>query len=201
MKRARTDGLRSDVWTLPNLISLGRILLTPVFLWAVLARRPKAALIIFLAAGLSDFVDGLAARMLNVRSKLGMILDPAGDKVLLAAAFVILTLKSAAAPNALPLWLTLLVFGRDLMIAVGALVGYLRWREKTFPPSLLGKFCTAFQLGTVFLVLLMNYLAEPAPWMVGMYALTAALTVASGADYVLYGLRRIRQLRGEADAI
>jgi cardiolipin synthase len=200
MKRARTDGLKSQVWTLPNLISLSRILLTPVFLWAVLEHRPRTALIVFLAAGLSDLLDGLAARMLQVRSKLGMILDPAADKILMATAFVILMFRSLASPNALPLGLTLLVFGRDLMIAFGVLIGYLRWREKTFPPSLLGKFCTAFQLGAVFLVLLLNYLAKPAPWMVWMYGLTAALTVASGIDYILYGLRRIRQLRGEADA-
>ncbi len=195
MKRARTDGLKSEVWTLPNLISLSRILLTPVFLGAVLGRRPKLALILFLAIASTDFLDGLAARALKVRSKLGMILDPAGDKVLMTAAYIILTFRSLGAPNVLPLALTLVVLGRDLMIAAGALVGYLRWKEKTFPPSLLGKICTVFQMGTIVLLLGCNFLGRPAPWLAGFYAATALLTVASGADYVLYGLRRVRRLR------
>jgi cardiolipin synthase len=195
MKRARTDGLRADVWTLPNLISLGRILLTPVFLAAVLGRRPKLALLVFLAAAATDFLDGLAARALKVRSKLGMILDPAGDKILMTAAYVVLTIKPLAAPNALPLALTLIVLGRDLMIAGGALYGYLRWRETTFPPSLLGKACTIFQMGTVVLVLAGNFLGRPAPWLTWLHVSTAALTAASGADYVLYGFRRVRRLR------
>ncbi len=132
MKRASTDGLRSDVWTIPNLISLVRILLVPVFVGCILQHRARAALIVFFIAGASDFLDGLAARLLNVRSKLGMILDPAGDKLLLAAATIVLTIKHLASPNALPLGLTLLVFGRDLMIAAGALAAYLSLAPNDF---------------------------------------------------------------------
>jgi cardiolipin synthase len=200
MKRARTDGLRSDVWTIPNLISLLRILLVPVFVGCVIGHRTRAALIVFFVAGASDFLDGLAARMLDVRSKLGMILDPAGDKLLLAAASIVLTVKHLASPNALPLGLTLLVFGRDLMIAAGALVAYLSWRQSTFPPSLLGKFSTAFQMGTVFLVLLLNDLGRAPGWMDAFYIVTAALTVGSGTDYFLYGLRLLRNKRRERAA-
>jgi cardiolipin synthase len=200
MKRARTDGLRSDVWTVPNLISLLRILLVPVFVWCVLGHRSRAALVVFFVAGISDFLDGLAARMLDVRSKLGMILDPAGDKLLLAAATIVLTIRSLASPNALPLGLTLLIFGRDLLIVGGALAAYLSWRQTTFPPSLLGKFSTAFQMGTVFLVLLLNDLGRGPAWMAAFYVATAALTVGSGLDYVLYGLRLLRSKRREREA-
>ncbi|MCX6561018.1 MAG: CDP-alcohol phosphatidyltransferase family protein [Candidatus Aminicenantes bacterium] len=195
MKRARTDGLRSDVWTVPNLISFFRILLAPVFVWAVLNHRSREALIIFFVAGVSDFLDGLAARMLDVRTKLGMILDPAGDKLLMAAATILLTIRPLARPNALPLALTLLIFGRDLLIAAGALIAYLGWRQTTFPPSLLGKFSTAFQMGTVFLVLLLNDLGKAPGWMAWFYILTAALTFGSGVDYFLYGLRTARERR------
>ncbi|MDD8027685.1 MAG: CDP-alcohol phosphatidyltransferase family protein [Acidobacteriota bacterium] len=196
MKRARTDGLLSGVWTVPNVISLCRVLLTPVFLWAVLAHRTRAALLIFLIAGLTDLLDGLAARMLRVRSKLGMILDPAADKFLMAAAVIILTVKSLAAPNALPLGLTLLVFGRDLILAVGALVAYRRWGETTFPPSILGKASTAFQMGMIVLVLLLNDLGQAPVWMAWVYGVAAALTAGSGIDYTLYGLRLFRRRHG-----
>ncbi len=192
-----TESLRSQILTLPNLISTLRIVLVPVFVAAILGHRTRTALVVFFIAGISDLLDGLAARLFNVRTKLGMMLDPAGDKLLMTAAYILLTLPALSPLNTIPLALTILVFGRDILIVVGALVAYLRWGEKTFPPSLLGKFSTAFQLGTVFLVLLLNDLGERPRWMAVFYGITAGLTVASGGDYFRHGLRIWRQKRSE----
>ncbi len=85
---------RSEVFTLPNLLSLSRILLTPVFVWMMVQKRPWAAFIVFLAAGATDALDGFTARMLHLKSTLGLWLDPVGDKVLLTSAFVVLTLPA-----------------------------------------------------------------------------------------------------------
>lgn len=195
MKEPKADELRSDILTVPNLISAFRILLVPVFLWSMLNRRSSEALIIFFIAGISDLLDGFAARLLHARSKLGMILDPAGDKFLLAVSTIVLTLRSLATPNTIPIGLTVLIFGRDLLIVGGALIAFLSWRQTSFPPSLIGKFSTAFQIGTVFLVLLLNHLKIAPGWLNWFFGTTAVLTVGSGVDYFRYGFRVLRQHR------
>ena len=197
MNDRRTEGLRSEILTLPNLISALRILLVPVFIAAVLGHRTRTALVVFFIAGISDLLDGFTARLFHIRTKLGMMLDPAGDKLLMTAAYILLTLPALSPLNTIPLALTILVFGRDILIVGGAIFAYLKWGEKTFPPSLLGKFSTAFQLGTVFLILLLNDLGERPRWMAVFYGITAGLTVASGGDYFLYGLKVMRLKKRE----
>jgi cardiolipin synthase len=191
----KADNLGSSVWTVANLISLFRILLVPVFVAAVLGRRQGLALLLFFIAGMSDLLDGLAARAWHQRSKLGTFLDPAGDKLLMAASYVVLTLPSSARANALPVWLTGLVFARDLLIVSGAAYGHFRLRLKTFLPSLLGKFTTGFQVGTVFWVLFFNYRGTTPGILSWFYGATAAMTVASGVDYFLKGLKILRARR------
>ncbi len=200
MTRRPPDDLRSAVFTLPNVISAFRIVLIPFFVLAVLDGRTGQALLIFFIAGISDLLDGFTARLFHVRSRLGMILDPAGDKLLMAVSYIVLTFHSAARPNAIPLGLTVLVFLRDVLIVLGALIAFRLWRQTTFPPSLLGKFSTAFQVGTVFLVLLLNDLGQAPGWMAAFYATAIFLTVASGADYFIYGLKVLKEHRRPPDA-
>ncbi len=195
MTRRPPDDLRSAVLTLPNLISTFRIVLVPFFVLAVLNQRVGESLLIFFVAGISDLLDGFTARLFHVRSRLGMLLDPAGDKLLMTASYIVLTLPSVARPNAIPLGLTLLVFLRDILIVVGALIAFRKWRQTAFQPSLLGKVNTAFQVGTVFLVLLLNYLGRAPGWMIVFYAITIFLTAASGADYFIYGLKVLKEHR------
>ena len=198
MNRTPHDEIRSDLLTLPNLISAVRIALVPVFIMAMIKHRTGQALLIFFLAGISDLLDGFAARIFHVRSRAGMILDPAGDKLLMSASYVVLTIPSLSIPNAIPLSLTVLVFLRDLLIVVGALIAFLSWRQSTFFPSLLGKFTTAFQVGTVFLVLLLNDLGKASGWLAGFYAMTFVLTLASGTHYFMYGLRVMKARRNAA---
>ncbi|MGD0781831.1 MAG: CDP-alcohol phosphatidyltransferase family protein [Candidatus Aminicenantales bacterium] len=195
MTRRPPDDLRSAVFTLPNAISAFRIVLVPFFVLAVLGGRTGQALLIFFVAGISDLLDGFTARLFHVRSRLGMLLDPAGDKLLMAASYIVLTLPSAARPNAIPLGLTVLVFLRDILIVIGALIAFRLWRQTAFPPSLLGKFNTAFQVVTVFLVLLFNDLGRAPGWMMVVYAIAIFLTFGSGADYFIYGLKVLKEHR------
>jgi cardiolipin synthase (CMP-forming) len=193
--RRPPDDLRSTILTLPNVISAFRIVLVPFFVLAVLDGRTRDSLVIFFVAGISDLLDGFTARLFNVRSRLGMLLDPAGDKLLMTASYIILTLPGVARPNTLPLGLTALVFLRDILIVGGALIAFRRWRQTTFPPSLLGKFSTAFQVCTIFLVLLLNDLGRAPGWLTVFYAVAVFLTIASGADYFIYGLKVLKEHR------
>lgn len=176
------------VWRhLPNLISVARIaLVLPV---AVLMIRAQygTALWVALAAGLSDALDGWLARRFGWRSRLGAFLDPVADKLLLMTSYLVL-----AVLGALPLWIALLVLGRDLVILGGAL-GYRLWVGPfKARPRRLAKFSTLVQILFVLLVLLRKSAfaalqVQPLLWLV------AVLTVASGVDYVLHWLARARR--------
>jgi len=191
----KSRALKSDILTLPNLLSVFRILLVPVFLWSLLNRKSLEALLLFFLAGLTDVLDGWTARIWHQRTKIGTILDPAGDKLLMATSYIVLSISSLATPNFIPIWLTVVVFARDLLIVTGAFIAYLSWRQKTFAPSLLGKISTICQVGTVFLVLLLNFY-QVAPWyMHGVYYLTLLATLASGVHYFIYGLQTLHQRR------
>ncbi|MDP2914112.1 MAG: CDP-alcohol phosphatidyltransferase family protein [Candidatus Aminicenantes bacterium] len=193
--RERTEALKSAVFTIPNLLSAFRILLVPIFLWSILNGRSWEAVLIFFLAGLTDLLDGFTARVWHQRSKLGTILDPAGDKLLMAASYVVLTLPQVAGPNHIPLWLTVIVFARDLLIVAGAFIAFLSWHQGAFPPSFLGKITTACQVGTVFLVLWLNYRQAVPGFMSWIYVITLLTTIASGVHYFVFGLSVLRQHR------
>jgi cardiolipin synthase (CMP-forming) len=193
--KERADELKSAVFTIPNILSMFRIVLVPIFLWSLLNGRPWEAVLIFFIAGLTDLLDGFTARVWHQRSKLGTILDPAGDKLLMATSFVVLTLPRVAGPNHIPLWLTIIVFARDLLIVSGSFVAFLSWHQGTFTPSFLGKITTACQVGTVFLVLWLNYRQAAPGFMSWIYIFTLVVTLASGVHYFVYGLSVLRQHR------
>jgi cardiolipin synthase len=195
MAEDKSEALKSDILTLPNLLSVFRILLVPVFLWSLLNKKAFAALVIFFLAGLTDVLDGFTARIWHQQSKLGTILDPAADKLLMVTSYVVLTLPSVASPNFIPIWLTLAVFARDLLIVTGAFIAYLSWGQTTFTPSLLGKISTICQVGTVFLVLLLNFYRVTAWPVDAVYYLTLLTTLASGVNYFIYGLQTLRARR------
>jgi cardiolipin synthase len=183
---------RSGLLTLPNMLSLSRILLAPVFVIMMVQQRPWAAFFIFLAAGATDALDGLTARWLRLRSTLGMWLDPMGDKVLLTSAFVVLTLPAIAQPNTLPLWLTGLCVGRDVAIALGALIIIALRGKRTFKPVLAGKASTVCQVFTIYFVLYLNAVGKSPKSLGWLYVLTALLTAMSWVQYGFIGVRLLR---------
>jgi len=197
---ASTQRIKDRFWTLPNVLTLTRLALVPVFFIMMLRRHALAAFLVFSLAGLTDFLDGTAARLLDLRTRIGTFLDPLADKLLLSTAFILLTLPGLSSPSAIPLWLTAAVLGRDLLIVTGAWVIYRSRGYKNFLPSLLGKISTVFQVATVFLVLLSNCIQEEgwgdgtflssltsSPVLSAFFLLTLASTVLSGMHYILKG--------------
>jgi cardiolipin synthase len=141
--------MRGRIWTVPNQITLLRLGFLPIFLILISYEEYSWALAVLVVAGLSDGIDGLLARKLNQRSSLGAYLDPIADKLLLSSSFVILAFKKEIA-----WWLTIIVLSRDVLILVVAVVIILIWGYRPFPPSLLGKLTTFFQIVLVFTVVL-----------------------------------------------
>ena len=187
-----------DLGTLPNLITLSRVFLVPLFAWALVAGKAKAAFGIFLLAGITDVLDGLAARIGRRKSRVGLWLDPAADKLLLTTAYVLMTFPQFVGPNVLPLRLTAVVVGRDVAIALAALVLY-KWKgQKAFYPTLFGKVSTVIQVLTICAVIVLNAADATFVYLPWVYDATLAATVVSGVQYAI--LCRPMLAAGKKDA-
>jgi len=172
--------------TLPNLITLGRLCAVPGTIWLILQHRLDLAFGLFVAAGISDGIDGWLARVTNTRSALGALLDPVADKALLASVYVTL-----AAIGALPDWLAILVVFRDLVIVGGVLVLWVLGQPPAIRPLFVSKLNTTLQIGLAALALLLEGFGLRADGMLNLMIWAVALTTfASGAAYVVAALRR-----------
>lgn len=171
-------------FTVPNLLSILRMGIIPLFVIALLDGRPGRALALFVVAGVTDALDGLIARFLDQKSVLGMYLDPAADKLLLVTAYVMLSVPSLKPDLDIPMWVTALVITRDVVIVVVALVLHLAQGVGRFPPSLLSKVNTVLQVSTVILVLATAPWPRLEPVATGFVFAVAATTLLSGIDYV-----------------
>ena len=157
--------------------------LAPLLVVLVLEREMRWALGVFVLAGLTDVLDGLAARWSGQGTALGAMLDPVADKILLTSCFIALTWgPDLRVP--LPVWLTVVTLSRDAIIIISVAVVNLAYGRRIFYPSLLGKLTTASQLVTVAAVLLLNagrWTFEPVRW---VFSITVTLTVTSALHYV-----------------
>jgi cardiolipin synthase len=172
----------------PNLLSLMRICLAPFLVAAILDGHYKLSFGLFVAAGLTDALDGTLARMLKQRTMLGQYLDPVADKLLLSTLFLVLTHQ-----DLIPMRVTVMVFGRDVGILLVAAILYAAVGRRDFTPSIFGKANTAAQVGAVAAVLLHQLTAVR--WvtefrMVALWA-TMVLTVVSGLHYAWLASRRV----------
>ncbi|OGP69935.1 MAG: hypothetical protein A2Z73_05585 [Deltaproteobacteria bacterium RBG_13_60_28] len=174
--------------TIPNLITLARILLTPLFIIFLIQGRYHKALLIFLLAGVSDLADGLVARVWQQKSPLGAYLDPLADKLLLSSSFVTLSIS-----HVVPAWLTVVVLSRDLTIALGVAIFRLADLPLVISPTRLGKWTTTLQIFTILLVLVGKAWALPPPIFPAILWLTGGVTALSGMQYVFVGLRLMGQ--------
>jgi cardiolipin synthase len=174
---------------LPNFISLLRLAAAPLVAWLLYTSSFRTALFVLLAAGVTDWLDGYAARKLGVQNQLGIILDPLADKVLLVVVFVAMGLFGL-----LPLWLFFLVVARDLVIVTGALLLRLLRNRREFVPSTLGKYSTFFQILLASLSLLNAAFPFALLWGVKETSviLAAIYTSLSGLDYVRQGIQMAR---------
>ena len=180
-------------WTIPNFFSMLRICLIPLFLYMMLQSHILEALVVFLIASTTDILDGMAARICDQKTKIGGLLDPAADKLLMTTAIIILSFPSVSQPNTIPVWLTIAIIGRDITIVFAAFLMYKLRGHTKFPPSLLGKTSTVCQMGIILCVLLLNVLDRAPGFLAWLYILTFALTIISGIGYGLRGYRSLSQ--------
>jgi cardiolipin synthase len=173
----------SPVLTIANQLTILRMALVPFLVLALVWGRYGLALVLFLVAGLTDLLDGLIARYGRQATALGATLDPVADKLMLGAAFVVLTWGSGI-EVVLPVWLTVLALSRDVMMIVAVVVVNLTVERRVFVPSFLGKACTLAQVVVAGLVIVSNYLGHALPGLEEVYAVTLALIVGSATHYV-----------------
>jgi len=169
---------------LPNALTVARIILIPVFITAVIYKKHPHAFFLFVLAAITDLLDGYIARVTDQKTALGTFLDPLADKLLLTSSFILFSLNAW-----IPLWLTITVISRDIIVVIGWLLLYMITHDVRIEPVLLGKTAIAFQLVTLALILLsvkMPSISVPRDF---LFAVTAVLTALSGLQYVYKGLR------------
>jgi len=165
---------------LPNIITLGRILLVPVTIWLIITGSFQMAFIAFIVAGISDAVDGFIAKRFNLATELGAYLDPLADKLLLVGIYVSLGMLLY-----LPPWLVILVASRDILIVGGMLLAWLIGRPIKVHPLPISKMNTVLQIALAGLVLAFLALELPGGWLVVWgSAIVGVFTIASGGAYM-----------------
>ncbi len=169
----------------PNVITTLRLLLLPVFTTLLVYRNFLPALAVLVVAALSDALDGLVARRLNQKTAIGSFLDPLADKLLSVSGFVTLAFLGPV-----PAWFVIVVLSRDLIVSLGSLVLYLHDGRLEIAPSMTGKAAMLCQFATLVLTLVMLIADRGRIFWHGLLLVTAALTVASGLQYVWRGLNR-----------
>ncbi|HEV3395689.1 MAG TPA: CDP-alcohol phosphatidyltransferase family protein [Xanthobacteraceae bacterium] len=173
--------------SIPNLITLARILSVPVMVWAIVTGWMLAAFLLFLAAGVSDAVDGYLAKRFAMTSELGAYLDPLADKALIVSIYVTLGISGD-----IPRWLVILVVSRDIMIVGAVLLSWLVGKPLPMRPLLVSKLNTAAQIVFAGLILASLGLQFEAHWLVFLsMAAVTLLTLASVGAYVREWVRHM----------
>lgn len=174
--------MSSRVLTPANQITILRLVFVPIFAVLVIDRNYTWALVVLVAAAISDIVDGNVARIFHQESSLGVALDPIADKILMTTAYLTLSVR-----DVLPWWLTIMVLSRDIAILLTALLIILVAGYRPFRPSILGKGSTVAQVATIFMALAREAglpLASAGALRACIY-LAAGVTAASGVHYLL----------------
>lgn len=193
--------MSSRIITLPNLLTVFRMVLVPIFVTLLFYQRFVLALVVFVIAGITDGLDGLLARRFDQRSQLGTVLDPIADKLMLVTAFVVLSMRSVfpqPVPSHLPIpfWVTAAVISRDVFIVVGAAAINVMTGFRGFRPSWLGKLNTTVQIIAVGIIML----AASIPYGTGyylptLYVLVFTLTILSGGHYIFFASKLLNEER------
>jgi len=173
--------------SIPNLVTLGHILLVPIVVWAITAHAMQTAFLLFLAAGISDAVDGFIAKRFGMTSELGSYLDPLADKALIVSIYVALGFVGA-----IPRWLVILVVSRDIMIVGAVMLSWLLGNPVIVKPHLASKLNTAAQIIFACLVLgALGFQLNVAPAQSVAQAVVAGLTLLSVGIYLVEWVRHM----------
>jgi cardiolipin synthase len=173
--------------TLPNLITVGRIVLVPVVIWAITSGNMLLAFWLFVAAGVSDGVDGFLAKKLNARTEFGAYLDPIADKALLMSIYVTLSTEGL-----LPRWIVIAVVSRDIMIMGAVVLSWIMNKPVEIHPLIVSKLNTAAQIALAALVLASTgFNFDPGQAKTVALLLTGALTIVSAAAYLVEWMKHM----------
>ena len=193
--------MSSRIVTVPNMLTVFRMVLIPVFVTLLFYQRFIMALAVFVCAGLTDGLDGLLARRFDQRSQLGTVLDPIADKLMMVTAFIVLSMRSIfpqPVPNHLPVpfWVTVTVISRDVFIIVGAAAINIMTGFRGFRPSWLGKLNTTVQIVAIAAIMF----AASVPFYTGYYLPTVYATVfvfaiLSGLHYIFFASKLMNEDR------
>jgi cardiolipin synthase len=175
--------------TAANQLTLLRVLLVPAFVILVVYGHFGWALIVFGAAGLTDALDGLIARRAGQKTSLGAWLDPMADKLLLVTTFVVLTMPGLGLTNRLPIWLTVLIISRDVLIVLTVAIINLAVGPRTFRPTIFGKIATATYIVTAVVAMLFNYRGHHSVLVDVCVWASLVITLVSGLHYIWHAAR------------
>ncbi len=172
------------VGNIPNLLTLTRILLLPLFAVTVIYHEYQYALLIFIVASITDFLDGLIARIKNQVTYFGTILDPVADKFFIITSFILMSNYEL-----IPKWLTIVVISKDIIVVTGCFIIYFVTNKLVIEPSFIGKVSSACQFILIGLVLLLLNLKGGMQVPNIIFIAVALLTTGAGIDYVYTGLK------------
>ncbi|HKQ99490.1 MAG TPA: CDP-alcohol phosphatidyltransferase family protein [Pyrinomonadaceae bacterium] len=185
---------------MPNLLTMFRMALIPVFVSLLFSRKFGWALGVFILAGITDGLDGLLARRLNQGSQLGTILDPIADKLLLVTSFIVLSIP-VISPQPLPrhfpvpFWVTVAVISRDVFIVVGAAAINIVTGFRHFRPSWLGKINTTVQILGIAAILIAASYPSLSGYLPTVYTTVFGFAVLSGVHYIFFASRLLNEER------
>jgi cardiolipin synthase len=183
-----------DVLNVPNALTLLRLVAIPIFLILLTDFRHREALAVFVAAGVTDALDGAIARLTHTKTTLGAYLDPAADKLLLMSAFVALAFMEEV-----PRWLTVVVLSRDVMVVVGYFLLFtMTQHAMEVRPSVAGKLSTFLQISAVTAVLVSLVWPGTVPAVVEatLFLVTGLVTAIAGFQYMIRGLLWLQRQSG-----
>jgi cardiolipin synthase len=179
------------ILTFANQLTLLRMLLIPAFVILVVYGYMGWALSVFVTAGLTDALDGLIARRAGQKTSLGAWLDPMADKLLLVTTFVVLAMPDLGLANRLPVWLTVLIISRDVVIVLTVAIVNLALGPRTFKPSIFGKAATATYILTAIVAMFFNYRGYPSLVVDAFVYASLAITLISSLHYIWHASRII----------
>jgi len=170
--------------TFATILTIIRMSLTPFISITIFYKQIEWAIILFLIAAFSDSLDGLIARLFKQETLLGKLLDPIADKILLNTVNIILSFGNIFSLITIPVWLTLIIISRDLLIIASVALIVLLANYKDISPSWSGKLATIFQFISIILVLSFNYFDYNNLIIYGVFYITLFFTVLSGILYL-----------------
>ncbi|HEX8653423.1 MAG TPA: CDP-alcohol phosphatidyltransferase family protein [Pyrinomonadaceae bacterium] len=198
--------MSSRIITLPNLLTMFRMVLIPVFVSFLFYQKFGWALAVFMVAGVTDGLDGLLARRFDQKSQLGTILDPIADKLLLVTSFIVLSMPSLSPQPVprhfpVPFWVTAAVISRDIFIIVGAAAINIVTGFKGFRPSWLGKLNTAIQILAIAAILVAASIPRVSGYLPTVYTTVFAFAIFSGIHYVYFASRLLNEDRRQGEEV